>query len=298
MSWWLLTARVVHDEPLIGDRQFWLTRPYEWKKLLAAKALFLACWVGLSYLVAQTVVLIQAGFSPREHFAALLGKVLFDLAIFFLPMFVLAAVTSNFVRMMVVLLGVLVVAAWYASFIGTRFGLRPSVSSALGLVPASASFHHDPLLIPVLLCGGAAVLVLAYSTRKAWWARGLAIAIVIAAMTLPSFEHRQSLVDAAYAETATQVPLTVTYAPTQTSPAYAREYKGKDYIGLRMEYSPAQEGYAFSVDDFRFTVTAANGDQWYSPWQGTWGGIRFSHKTGTCPFRSVRELSTVSTEVR
>lgn len=37
VSWLLLIARVIHGESLVGDRQFWLTRPYEWKQLLAAK---------------------------------------------------------------------------------------------------------------------------------------------------------------------------------------------------------------------------------------------------------------------
>jgi hypothetical protein len=27
VSWWLLIARVIHAEALVGDRQFWVTRP-------------------------------------------------------------------------------------------------------------------------------------------------------------------------------------------------------------------------------------------------------------------------------
>jgi len=45
VSWWLLIGRVVHAETLVGDRQFWITRPYEWKKLLGAKVLFLLVWL-------------------------------------------------------------------------------------------------------------------------------------------------------------------------------------------------------------------------------------------------------------
>ena len=37
IGWFLLIVRVIHDEVLVGDRQFWVTRPYEWKKLLGAK---------------------------------------------------------------------------------------------------------------------------------------------------------------------------------------------------------------------------------------------------------------------
>ena len=47
LSWWLVVARVVQGESLVGDRQFWITRPYEWKKLLAAR-FFLSCYLSTS----------------------------------------------------------------------------------------------------------------------------------------------------------------------------------------------------------------------------------------------------------
>ena len=30
LSWCLMIVRLVHEESLVGDRQFWVTRPYEW----------------------------------------------------------------------------------------------------------------------------------------------------------------------------------------------------------------------------------------------------------------------------
>src|SRR5271154_7007349 len=41
ISWWFLITRAIQGESLVGDKQFWVTRPYEWKKLLAAKVLLL-----------------------------------------------------------------------------------------------------------------------------------------------------------------------------------------------------------------------------------------------------------------
>ena len=64
ISWWLLVLRVVQDEALVGDRQFWVTRPYEWKKLLAAKVLFGAAFVSVPLLLAQFSLLQLAGFPP------------------------------------------------------------------------------------------------------------------------------------------------------------------------------------------------------------------------------------------
>ena len=39
VSWAFLIERLVHGESLVGERQFWITRPYEWRKLLAAQFL-------------------------------------------------------------------------------------------------------------------------------------------------------------------------------------------------------------------------------------------------------------------
>src|SRR5438128_955136 len=33
IAWALVIVRVIQGELLVGDRQFWVTRPYEWKKL-------------------------------------------------------------------------------------------------------------------------------------------------------------------------------------------------------------------------------------------------------------------------
>ena len=59
VSWLLLIARVIHGESLVGDRQFWLTRPYEWKQLLAAKVLFLLVFLYLPFVAAQLVLLAR-----------------------------------------------------------------------------------------------------------------------------------------------------------------------------------------------------------------------------------------------
>src|SRR4051794_20923335 len=37
----LLVVSLIHQDKLSGDRQYWLTRPYAWIELLAAKLLFI-----------------------------------------------------------------------------------------------------------------------------------------------------------------------------------------------------------------------------------------------------------------
>jgi hypothetical protein len=40
VTWAVLLALAVHEDPLVGDRQFWLTRPARWRVLLGSKLLF------------------------------------------------------------------------------------------------------------------------------------------------------------------------------------------------------------------------------------------------------------------
>ena len=255
-SWWLLIGRVVHDEALVGDCQFWLTRPYEWKKLLAAKALFLACWIGVPYLLAQSLLLAEAGFHPAGYFAGLLAELLLASTIFLLPVWSVAAVTSNFARLTLTLLGGLALLTGYAFWVSVPRGYRASTP------------YHDPFLFPIVFCGFAATIALQYGTRRTWWARGLMVTTaLVAALVVPTY-HRQSLVEKAYAQSkAAAAPMTVTFAPSAKHPAEARIWDRKIYIDLPVRYSGVAEGYAAFADDYRFTIIAANGEQWTSPWE-------------------------------
>src|ERR1051325_5041100 len=55
-------ARLIHAETIPGENQFWITRPYQWSSLLAAKILFAVTFVNLPVLVAQTIILLTFGF--------------------------------------------------------------------------------------------------------------------------------------------------------------------------------------------------------------------------------------------
>ena len=108
VSWWLLIARVIHAEALVGDRQFWVTRPYEWKKLLGAKVLFLAVFLYLPLLIAQCLLLFRAGFHPLSFFPGLLFNLLLITAVIVLPLLAITTVTATFAGLTLTLLAGLV----------------------------------------------------------------------------------------------------------------------------------------------------------------------------------------------
>src|SRR5258708_1970566 len=72
VAWAFLIVRVVQGEALVGDRQFWITRPYEWQKLLAAKVFFVVLTINLPLLIVDSVLLAKAGFPPAHYVVGLL----------------------------------------------------------------------------------------------------------------------------------------------------------------------------------------------------------------------------------
>jgi len=80
LACWLLVVSVIHGETLVGHQQYWLTRPYSRKHLMAAKCLFLVAFVNLPLFVYQFVILrerrlLAAGLALR---AALETGLLYD----------------------------------------------------------------------------------------------------------------------------------------------------------------------------------------------------------------------------
>ncbi|HEY1946139.1 MAG TPA: hypothetical protein VGG97_03980 [Bryobacteraceae bacterium] len=95
VTWWFLISRVIHAEALPGDRQFWLTRPYEWKSLLGAKILFIFIFVNLPLLVADAVIIRRAGFSIGQEWAGLLWTQVLLITAFVLPAAAFSAITKG-----------------------------------------------------------------------------------------------------------------------------------------------------------------------------------------------------------
>lgn len=96
LVWSILVGMLIQAEPLVGDRHFWLTRPYRWRSLLAAKLLFLATFILLPKLVADMAILAAHGFAPLPLLPGLVSR-LAALAVFdLLPVALIAAMSPNF----------------------------------------------------------------------------------------------------------------------------------------------------------------------------------------------------------
>ena len=97
LSWAFVIVRVIQGESLVGDRQFWVTRPYEWKKLLCAKVIFILVVINLPLLITDIFLLARAGFPPAHYIVGLLWMQTM-IGLLVLLVAALAAVTATVVQ--------------------------------------------------------------------------------------------------------------------------------------------------------------------------------------------------------
>lgn len=264
-TWWLLIGRLIQAESLVGDRQFWLTRPYEWKKLLAAKALFIVVWIYAPFVLMQAAIVKEAGFSPLTHAAGWFQCLAFVSGLILLPLIVIAATTENFARMTLTLFGcvVVLVAAVYLAFL-PRGGYESTVP-----------YDHHIWSIGVLIVGAMLVVPLQYAMRRIWLARGVALGAIVLAtglgMTVSAL--RESQISRLYpAGGAAPVQLALA-AWQQSMPIVPRvilvpsERPGMVYLQLPVDFSGVAEGAAVQVDDVKIEIDdASSGWHWTAPW--------------------------------
>jgi hypothetical protein len=171
LTWGFFVFRVVQSESLVGDRQFWITRPYEWKKLLAEKVILVLAFINLPLLIGASILLTKAGFSPVPHVLGLLWMQVLLIQLPFLPLLALGAVTRNMAQALLALLAVVL-------FIIFNVALDEFLHSR-GL----PSGDTDWLLGGVLVIVSCAAVGLQYARRKTLqsrvWLAGGGLAMII-----------------------------------------------------------------------------------------------------------------------
>jgi hypothetical protein len=105
-AWALLIVRLVQGESLVGDRQFWITRPYEWYKLLAAKLISIFLFIHLPLFIAQVALLRVAHFPVVASIPGLLHVHLLFVMAIILPSLTIGAITAGIGQAVLALLAV------------------------------------------------------------------------------------------------------------------------------------------------------------------------------------------------
>ena len=271
ISWAYLVVQLVHEESLVGDRQFWITRPYEWPKLLGAKLLEIFLLIHVPFFLAQIVLLKLDRFAILKNLAGLVGiqvgfAMLFVIAILFgvlttgLGSAVLA-VLGGFV----VLLGVVAV----ANFIPNA---DLASTGAIGTVQMILLFGS---------CIG--IILLQYTKRKTGWSwiwLGSAIVVVTLVFVVAPNEkliEREFPIDpskpvpAEFKFLAATIPQEDEPLPTFARQAYAR---------FTIPISGVPEHTAINIRAQRLDIETEKGEKWSTNWQQNFGTVLLAGEQG------------------
>src|SRR5260370_3597903 len=172
LAWWTLIARVIHDEALPGDSQFWITRPYSWKSLLGAKALFILAFINIPMLLDDGVIVRAYGLPLGAEMRGLLWSQVLIAIVFILPIAALSALTTGFVQLIFAVLTPCVIALGVAI-------IAPEV--VLGGFLGGSDWVKTYYAFLVISVAASAILAWQYSTRRTDAARSLAVAAGILA---------------------------------------------------------------------------------------------------------------------
>jgi len=263
VSWWVLIARVIHAERLVGDTQYWITRPYVWSNLLAAKLLFLAVFVYLPFFIAQGLLLAEAGFAPQSYVPGLFFSLLLLTATAVLPLAAIATVTSNFARMTLTLLGIFLAFIAFVTLSALYFATPGSgVTSNIG--------NRICYMLALMVCSAA--IVLQYASRRVWISRGVLIALPILLLATNFFasKYDQARINRIYPITQT-TPIQLAYTPNSHSfetASFQMSSHAEIPIKIQLTESGVAKGYAVFPDAVRAEIRAPDGSHWESEWQG------------------------------
>lgn len=173
VAWWYLASLTVYGEPLPGDRQFWVTRPYRWTGLLGAKLLFIVAFVSFPLLLADCFILTLQGFHAWANPGGLLWHEVEVFAVLLLPMIALACITTSFAQV------VLVVLATIVSITVLQIVLSPH-GEAVGVgFSVGGEWIGGSLVCLVLLSAALAIMILQYRARRTWVSRAIFVAVVL-----------------------------------------------------------------------------------------------------------------------
>jgi hypothetical protein len=256
-AWSLLIALVINQDPLTGDRQFWVSLPCGWQPLLAAKTAFIAAFIQLPYFLATAAILLAKGFNPLEHIPHLFWKQLVLLA-FILPAVAVAAAVKNVAHFLLVVIT-----------IGGSVILTSGRLNFANGQDTSWDVRWDLTLL-ILVIGALIVASLQFARRYTLHARAIGVAAAVAAFSLYNWLPRDAsaAIRAAFSPAAVGAPITVTIGSRIPTTAEQRRYYNnrRTTILLPIEFSRLVSNSNTHLDQISLELTSASGERYEAQW--------------------------------
>ena len=251
--WAYLVALVIHDEALVGDRQFWLTRPYPWPALLVAKALFVLVFIHFFSFAVDVAILASRGFEPLAYLPQLLLKQLVLGAALTVPSAALAAVTKNLPQF--IFAGVVIVTA----------GLFSLARIELPYPWIPVDEVRRALALWVLAPVATLIVLLQYARRWTAPSRAIGLTAVLLAGTL--FVYLPHSFSASLGCGLSQAPaaghtLSIRVTPRNEPGPYAGYPRNIEQIRIPVVVSGIPENTTVEFDPLAFAIIGPGGERW------------------------------------
>ena len=255
-AWWIVIARVIQDESLVGDRQFWVTRPYEWKNLLAAKVLFVVAVIYLPALVLYLFLLKLAGYPVLGRVAEIL-KVTGGTTLFLaLPVAAFAVLTRKLSHWLMIVFGVVLL---FFTTAGLTFYFGESHYS--GEEGIYGTLQWTAVL--ALLC---VVILIQYARRRPLRAT---LFLILAFLIIPAIGAvipYEKLLERQFPLSTTR-PLQLEIAASSRGTTSSYPAMRTTFVSLPVAVSGIAGGNVVSVRATFATIDTAGGTHWASGWQ-------------------------------
>jgi len=262
VAWCLLIVRVIHAEALPGDRQFWVTRPYDRRSLLAAKILFLLTFISLPLLLVQAVIVVANGYALPA--GGLLWSQILLLLVFVLPAAALASVTATLPQFMLsalaVFAGILAIPMWSTA---------TAYDSRVGITEAPFVNNLGPLdwirvcaIVATILLVAVPILILQFMRRKTTVSRIIAITGTVLGPAIPLFLPWGALL----ALQSRANPIPSLHIELDRSKSLSAAPFGTGIADLPLSVAGLPEGTELKCDAASVVIDAPQGVRWRSGW--------------------------------
>ena len=262
LAWFVLVVRLVQDEALVGDRQWWVTKPYEWPSILASKVLFLVLWLGVPLFFAKCFLLRAAGFAIAPHLAGLLRQHATN-ALLFAFFLIVAVLTRNVGHTVIAIIGLFLLGTGLSSF--SRFIPNESLQP---LQDVSGTLSGM-----ILLLAGVVVVLWQYSRRKTFWTRTVVFSAIATLCLINVLTPYRALMERKYPTASPgDEPFHLalrSVAPAELKPAEQDQTYGKQenaLLRLPLQISGIAPGGFIVIDAEQLTVEDSAGGKWAEPW--------------------------------
>jgi len=255
----LLIGRVIHAETIPGDRQFWITRPYRWQSLVAAKLLFILAFVNVPIFLDQLFIVVRDGFPMGSIWAGLFWSQVLWIFCFSLPAAALAAVTSGLGPFVFASLAAVLAALSVPQLVLPEFRLLP-----IGPRPIMVEWVHNSAGIAAVVVIALVVLRAQYTHRRTLFSRVFGLAATVggaaAFLLVPwtfgfGVQMRMPHVAAAAA------PISVSIAPS--AGRFVQQSRNNFFpVRFRMAIGGAPDSLEARPDAMQLTFTRPNGQTW------------------------------------